>query len=587
MENDERPKSFIRNLIDEDLAEKRYPAVLTRFPPEPNGYLHIGHAKSICLNFTLARDYGGRCNMRFDDTNPVREDVEYVDSILEDVRWLGFDWGEHLHYASDYFDRLYECALALIKSGHAYVCDLSPEEVREYRGTLTEPGRESPWRNRGVDENLDLFARMKNGEFAEGAKFLRARIDMASPNLNMRDPALYRIKRAPHHRTGDKWVVYPMYDYTHCISDAIEGVSHSVCTLEFEDHRPLYDWVLEKLDWPRPRPRQIEFARLNLEHTLMSKRKLLQLVRERRVSGWDDPRLPTLAALRRRGVTPEAVRLFCERIGVAKKDSWIELEWLERAVRDDLNPRVKRVMAVVDPLKVVLENLNTEEALVFQAPYFPDEPGRMGHRDVPLTREIYIERDDFMLSPSKDFFRLAPGRQARLRWGGFIRCREAAVDSEGRVVELRAVFQPEPFEQEPGERRPAVIHWVSANKSVPAEVRLYDRLLKAPRPAGDLESELNPDSLVVRSGARLEKSLASAEPGERYQFERLGYFYLEPGSPPDAPVYNRIVTLKDGWARTAKAARTPPGNAGGPRGEKRAGTGRKPPGQPEPEKPEK
>ncbi|MDR0356392.1 MAG: glutamine--tRNA ligase/YqeY domain fusion protein [Deltaproteobacteria bacterium] len=549
MGNDDKPKSFIRNLIDEDLSCNRYSYVMTRFPPEPNGYLHIGHAKSICLNFTLAKDYGGRCNLRFDDTNPVKEDVEYVDSILNDVRWLGFDWAGGLRYASDYFDRLYECAEQLILSGDAYVCDLSPEEVRDYRGTLTAPGRDSPWRNRDPQENLDLFRRMKNGEFDEGAKFLRAKIDMASPNLNMRDPALYRVKKARHHRTGDKWVVYPMYDYAHCVSDAIEGVTHSICTLEFEDHRPLYDWVLEKLDWPQPRPRQIEFARLNLEHTLMSKRKLLQLVKEKMVDGWDDPRLPTLAALRRRGFTPASLRLFCERIGVAKKDSFIEMEWLERAVRDDLNPAVKRVMVVTEPLKVVLENLPEDKAEIISAPYFPDEPERMGHRDVPLTREIFIEKDDFRLNPTPDFFRLAPGREARLRWGGYIRCHEAVTDSTGEVVELRAVFSREPSGT--GKRKPAIIHWVSASQSETALVRLYDRLFLVPKPSGDLDQELNPKSLTERT-ARLEISLKEAKAGERYQFERLGYFFCDEKSSENALIFNRIVTLKDGWARMAK-----------------------------------
>ncbi|MDR0620490.1 MAG: glutamine--tRNA ligase/YqeY domain fusion protein [Deltaproteobacteria bacterium] len=552
----ERATNFIRNFVDEDLENKRYSFVMTRFPPEPNGYLHIGHAKSVCLNFGLAGDYGGRCNMRFDDTNPVKEDVEYVESILNDVRWLGFDWQERLYYASDYFDRLYDCAEKLILSGDAYVCDLSPEEVRAYRGTLTEPGQDSPWRNRPAEESLDLFRRMKAGEFAEGEKFLRAKIDMASPNLNMRDPAIYRIKKASHHRTGDKWVIYPMYDYTHCISDAIEGVTHSICTLEFEDHRPLYDWVLEKLDWPEPRPRQIEFARLNLEYTLMSKRKLLELVKENRVRGWDDPRLPTLAALRRRGLTPASIRLFCERIGVAKKDSWIEMEWLDKAVRDDLNPSVKRAMAVVDPLKVVIENWPEGKVSLLSAPYFPDEPERMGYRDLPMTREIFIERDDFRLSPSPDFFRLAPGRTARLRWGGFVHCHEAVTDGSGAVVELRATHSEDP-PPSGGGRKPAIIHWVSADKSVPATVRLYDRLFLTPKPTGDLDAELNPESLVERPSARLEPSLAESLPGQRFQFERLGYFIRDDGidgggEAGPKTVFNRIVTLKDGWARRSK-----------------------------------
>ncbi|MDR1309081.1 MAG: glutamine--tRNA ligase, partial [Deltaproteobacteria bacterium] len=457
-----------------------------------------------------------------------------------------------LFYASDYFDRLYECAERLILGGHAYVCDLSPEEVRAFRGTLTEPGRDSPWRGRSPEESLVLFRRMRAGRFGEGEKFLRARIDMASPNLNMRDPALYRIKKAAHHRTGDKWVVYPMYDYAHCVSDAIEGVTHSICTLEFEDHRPLYDWVLEKLSWPEPRPRQIEFARLNLEHALMSKRKLLQLVREGRVGGWDDPRLPTLAALRRRGLTSASIRLFCERIGVAKKDSWIEMDWLDKAVRDDLNPQVRRVMAVVDPLRVVIENFPEGKVETITAPFFPDEPARMGSRGLPLTREILIERDDFRLDPPPDFFRLAPGREARLRWGGFIHCHEAVLDGGGRVTELRATLSDGPRPAAAGGRRPAIVHWVSAERSVGATVRLYDRLFASRRPSGDLDGELNPDSLVERRGARLEMSMAEAEPGGRFQFERLGYFFLDPLGAGPPMVFNRIVTLKDGWARRAR-----------------------------------
>ncbi|MDR2302602.1 MAG: glutamine--tRNA ligase/YqeY domain fusion protein [Deltaproteobacteria bacterium] len=552
MSNDEKLKNFIRNFIDVDLEQKRYGFVMTRFPPEPNGYLHIGHAKSVCLNFGLAAEYLGRCNMRFDDTNPVKEDVEYVESILNDVRWLGFDWENRLYYASDYFDRLYECAEKLILSGHAYVCDLSPEKVREYRGTLTKKGVNSPYRDRSPQESLDLFRRMRAGEFEEGEKFLRAKIDMASPNLNMRDPALYRIKKASHHRTGDKWVIYPMYDYTHCVSDAIEGVTHSICTLEFEDHRPLYDWALEKLDWPEPRPRQIEFARLNLEYTLMSKRKLLQLVKENHVSGWDDPRLPTLAALRRRGLTPSSIRLFCERIGVAKKDSWIEMDWLDKAVRDDLNLEVKRIMCVVDPLKVVLENLPEGEEKALPAPFFPDEPEKMGHRDLPLTREIFIERDDFRLEPDKDFFRLAPGREARLRWGGFIHCHEVVTDSSGQVTELRATIEDEARGLNPNGKRPAIIHWVSAKNSLPATVRLYDRLFLVPKPTGDLLNELNPDSLIERKEARLEPSMAEAKIGDRFQFERLGYFMRDQADDGQKPVFNRVVTLKDGWARRAK-----------------------------------
>jgi glutaminyl-tRNA synthetase len=556
MEVEDKSKNFIRTFVDEDLAAARYSGVTTRFPPEPNGYLHIGHAKSICLNFGLARDYEGRCNLRFDDTNPVKEDVEYVDSIQDDVGWLGFKWDGAPRYASDYFDKLYECAERLILGGWAYVCDLSPEQVRAYRGTLTEPGRPSPWRDREPQDSLDLFRRMRAGEFAEGEKFLRAKIDMASPNLNMRDPAIYRVKKAAHHRTGEKWPIYPMYDYAHCLSDAIEGVTHSICTMEFEDHRPLYDWVLEKLDWPAPRPRQIEFARLNLEHTLMSKRKLLQLVQEGRVSGWDDPRLPTLAALRRRGVPASAIRLFCERIGVAKKDSWIELEWLEKAVRDDLNPAVKRALAVLDPLKVVIENWPVEQVRTFRAPYFPDDPERMGWRELPLTRNIYLEREDFQLQPQPGFFRLAPDREVRLRWAGYLHCHEAAVDGSGRATELRCTFSDEPRGLGGGtnKKKPAVVHWVSADRSVPALVRLYDRLFVPARPAGDLDAELNPQSLVERGQARLEPALAEARPGDRFQFERLGYFMADQQRRPERPVFNRIVTLKDGRDKAGRGA---------------------------------
>ncbi|MCL2028970.1 MAG: glutamine--tRNA ligase/YqeY domain fusion protein [Deltaproteobacteria bacterium] len=541
------PGNFIRAFIDEDAASGRYGALATRFPPEPNGYLHIGHAKSICLNFGLALDYGGACNLRFDDTNPVKEDAEYVESIEKDVRWLGFAWAGTIRYASDYFEKLYECAEELIRKGLAYVDDLSAEEVRIFRGTLTEPGRDSPWRDRGMSENLDLFRRMRAGEFPDGARSLRAKIDMASPNLNMRDPTLYRIRRAGHHRTGDQWVIYPMYDYTHSISDAIEGITHSLCTLEFEDHRPLYDWVLEALNWPPPRPRQIEFARLNLEYTVMSKRKLIQLVKDNHVEGWDDPRLPTLAALKRRGLTPEAVRLFCDRIGVAKRDSWIEYYWLEKAIRDDLNPKVPRAMAVLRPLKVVVENWPAGESREFSAPLFPDDPGRMESRPLIFEREIFIEAEDFLLDPPKKFYRLGPGREVHLRWGFYIRCHDLACDGQGRVKELRCTYSEEPRGGGGGPGgQPAVIHWVPAGRSRPARVRLYDRLFKTPRPKGDLERELNPDSLVECPEARLEPALADLPPGWRCQFERLGYFITDDKlHRPEQPVFNRIVTLKD------------------------------------------
>jgi len=539
--------NFIRNFIDEDLASGRYAAVATRFPPEPNGYLHIGHAKSICLNFETALAYKGSCNLRFDDTNPVKEDTEYVDSIQADVNWLGFQWQGEVRYASDYFEQLYECAEKLIKKGLAYVDDLSPEEVREYRGTLTEPGRNSPWRERSVEENLDLFRRMRAGAFPDGSKSLRAKIDMASPNINMRDPAIYRIRKAHHHRTGEAWVIYPMYDYTHCISDAIEGISHSLCTLEFEDHRPLYDWVLAALDWPSPRPRQIEFARLNLEYTVMSKRKLLQLVKENYVDSWDDPRLPTIAALRRRGFTPESIRLFCERIGVAKRDSWIEYYWLEKAIRDDLNPKVRRVMAVLDPLKVVVENWPEGDRREFTGPYFPDDPDKMPFRPITFERELYIERDDFMLEPPKKFYRLGPGREVLLRWGFYLHCHEAARDAEGRVVELRCTYSEEPRGFGAGSGgQPAVIHWVGAESSLKAKVRIYERLFKVPRPKGDLNKELDPDSLMEYPEARLEAAMAGTKAGERFQFERLGYFIADEKLHSDGqPCFNRIVSLRD------------------------------------------
>ncbi|UQZ88474.1 glutamine--tRNA ligase [Deltaproteobacteria bacterium Smac51] len=545
--DDERAGNFIRTFIDEDLESGHYKSVHTRFPPEPNGYLHIGHAKSICLNFGIGHDYKGLTNLRFDDTNPVKEDVEYVDSIQEDVRWLGFEWHDKPYYASDYFDKLYECAEELIKKGLAYVDDLTADEVREYRGTLTEPGKNSPWRDRSVEENLDLFRRMKAGEFPDGSKSLRAKIDMASPNINLRDPALYRIRKAHHHRTGDKWVIYPMYDYTHSISDAIENISHSLCTLEFEDHRPLYDWVLEALDWPVPRPRQIEFARLNLEYTLMSKRKLLQLVKENYVDGWDDPRLPTIAALRRRGFTPEAIRLFCDRIGVAKRDSWIEYYWLEKAVRDDLNPQVKRVMAVLKPLKVVVENWPEGETKEFSAPYFPDEPDKMPFRPLTFEREIYIEADDFLLDPPKKFYRLGPGREVLLRWGYYIHCHDVVKDENGEVTELRCTYSEEPRGFGAGQGgQPAVIHWVPAASSIKARVRVYDRLFKVPRPKGDLKKEMSADSLVECPEARLEPSLGGVKPGERFQFERLGYFIAdEKLHTAETPTFNRIVSLRD------------------------------------------
>jgi glutaminyl-tRNA synthetase len=549
------PAHFIRQIIREDLAAgKNDGRMMTRFPPEPNGYLHIGHAKSICLNFGLAQEFGGCCNLRFDDTNPSKEEIEYIDSIIEDVRWLGFDWGDRRYYASDYFGRLYEWALGLIRDGKAYVDDLGADQIRSFRGTLTEPGQESPFRNRSVEENLDLFSRMKNGEFPDGSRVLRARIEMNSPNLNMRDPTLYRIKHESHHRTGDEWCIYPMYDYAHGLSDAIEGVTHSICTLEFEDHRPLYDWFLDQIPVPC-RPRQIEFARLNLEYTVMSKRKLLQLVQEKRVDGWDDPRMPTLSGLRRRGYTPEAIRSFCDRIGVGKRDSWIDMDWLEQASRDDLNPKVPRVMGVLKPLKVVIENYPEDREEYLEAINFPDDPPRMGSRQAPFSRELFIEEDDFMENPPKKFFRLAPGKEVRLRWAYFITCTGVVKDETGRVTEVRCTYDPQTRggDSPDGRKVKGTIHWVSARHAFPALVRLYDRLLRIPRPNDDFLAALNPESLVEIPQAMLEPGLAQAQPGQRVQFERKGYFFVDPkDSQPGRPVFNRIVPLRDSWAKIAK-----------------------------------
>ncbi|MEW5722358.1 MAG: glutamine--tRNA ligase/YqeY domain fusion protein [Thermodesulfobacteriota bacterium] len=547
--------NFIRDIIDEDNHTGKWEGrVATRFPPEPNGYLHIGHAKSICLNFGLARDYGGTCNLRFDDTNPAKEEVEYIESIIDDVHWLGFDWADRLYYASDYFDRLYDYALMLIKAGQAYVCDLSPDEIREYRGTLTRPGRESPYRDRSVEENLDLFERMRAGEFEDGTRVLRAKIDMASPNLNLRDPTLYRIKHVPHHRTGDKWCIYPMYDFTHCLSDSLERITHSICTLEFEDNRPLYDWVLDQGGVYHPQ--QIEFARLNLEYTVMSKRILLELVKEGKVEDWDDPRMPTIVGLRRRGYTPEAVRAFCDQIGVGKRESWIGMDVLEKAVRDDLNTKVKRVMGVLRPLKMVIVNWPEDHVEELEAPYFPDDPPRMGFRRVPFSKVLYIERDDFMEDPPKKFYRLAPGREVRLRWAYYVRCEEVVKDPvSGETVELRCTYDPETRGggAPDGRKVKGTLHWVSARHALEAEVRLYDRLFTVPRPLGekgvDYKEFLNPDSLV-KVKARLEPVLAQARPGDRFQFERQGFFFVDPkDSREGRPVFNRIVTLRDTWAK--------------------------------------
>ena len=551
---------FIRAIVVEDQKNQKHAGrVATRFPPEPNGYLHIGHAKSICLNFGVAAEFGGTCNLRFDDTNPTKEDVEYVDSIQEDIRWLGFDWADRLYYASDYFEKLYEYAEHLIREGKAYVCSLTAQQTREYRGTLTQPGRDSPYRTRSVEENLDLFRRMRAGEFEDGAHVLRAKIDMASPNLNMRDPTLYRIRRVSHHRTGDKWCIYPMYDYTHCISDALERITHSICTLEFEDHRPLYDWVLDQLPVPS-HPQQIEFARLNLTYTVMSKRKLLELVQNKYVSGWDDPRMPTLSGLRRRGFTPESIRRFCDRIGVAKRDSMIDMALLEHTVREDLNERAPRVMGVLRPLKIVVENFPEGEVREVEAPCHPEKP-ELGKRKVPFTRELFIEQDDFREDPPKQFFRLAPGREVRLRNGPYVKCVGVVKDPvSGAVTELRCTMDPDTWHGPPPDGRTVkvTIHWVSAVHSVPAEVRVYDRLFTKESlgdiPEGeDYKQYLNPGSLEVLKGCRLEPSVANAKPGAHYQFERMGYFVVDRvDSQPGALVFNRTVTLKDALAKIEK-----------------------------------
>jgi glutaminyl-tRNA synthetase len=553
------PLDFIRAMVVQDRAAGRHGGrVATRFPPEPNGYLHIGHAKSICLNFGVAAEFGGTCNLRFDDTNPTKEDVEYVESIMEDVRWLGFSWHGEPRYASDYFETLYEYAEHLIKEGRAYVDSLSSEEIREHRGTLTEPGRRSPYRERSVEENLDLFRRMRAGEFEDGAHVLRAKIDMASPNINMRDPVLYRIRRAHHHRTGDAWCIYPMYDFAHPPSDAIEYITHSLCTLEFEDHRPLYDWLIENLPVPA-KPQQIEFARLNLTYTVMSKRRFLELVEEGHVSGWDDPRMPTIVGMRRRGYTPEAIRAFCDRIGVAKRENIVDVALLEHAVRDDLNKRAPRVMGVLRPIRLVIENYpdgQTEEFAVANNP----EDAAAGTRRVPFSRVLFIERDDFREDPPKKFFRLAPGREVRLRGAYFVTCTGVVKDASGVVTELRCAYDPATRggSAPDGRKVKATLHWVSAQHAVDAEVRLYDRLFttEAPGARGDYRKDLNPDSLQVLRGCRLEPGVATAPPGARFQFERLGYFCVDPDSRPGGLVFNRTVTLKDTWARIEQKERT-------------------------------
>jgi len=547
---------FIRAIVAEDQRLGKHARVCTRFPPEPNGYLHIGHAKSICLNFGVAADFAGVCNLRFDDTNPTKEDVEYVDSIREDVRWLGFDWGERMFYASDYFEPLYRYAEKLIQDGKAYVDSLTADEIREHRGTLTDAGRNSPYRERDIAESLDLFRRMRAGEFPDGVHVLRAKIDMTSPNMNMRDPTLYRIRHATHHRTGDDWCIYPTYDYAHPISDALEGVTHSLCTLEFEDHRPLYDWVIEQTR-PPAQPRQIEFARLNLNYTVMSKRKLLALVEQRIDNGWDDPRRPTIAGIRRRGFTPEAVRDFCARIGVAKKENVIDMALLEHTVREDLNRRARRALAVVRPLKVVIENYpdRTEYLEAINNP----EDASAGTRSLPFSRELYIERDDFMEVPPKKFFRLSPGTEVRLRYAYILKCERAVKDASGNITELRCSYDPDSLAGATSTRRvKGTIHWVSAPHAKDAEVRIYDRLFQSSDPGEggrDPLTDLNPNSLERVIGCKIEPALAEAVPGTRFQFERLGYFCMDPDSRPGSPVFNRTVTLKDSWARMQQSGK--------------------------------
>jgi len=550
------PRSnFIRQIIEEDLAAGRHQRIATRFPPEPNGYLHIGHAKSICLNFGLAQDYPGTCNLRFDDTNPSKEDEEFVDSIQADVRWLGYDWGDRLYFASDYFEQLYGFAIELIGKGLAYVCDLDAEEVRQYRGTLTEPGRASPWRDRPIAENLDLFTRMRAGEFPDGARSLRARIDMASPNINLRDPVLYRIRHGViHHQTGSEWCLYPTYDYTHPISDALECITHSICTLEFEDHRPLYDWCVDHVSVPC-KPRQIEFSRLNLEYTVMSKRLLTQLVSEGHVSGWDDPRMPTIAGLRRRGYTPASIRDFCERIGVTKADNRVEMALLESAIRDDLDASVPRRMAVLRPLRVIIENIPEAEVQEMAADNHP-KIAELGTRQVPFAREIVIDRNDFAQDPPKGFKRLVPGGEVRLRNAYVIRCERVIEDANGEVVELRATADLDTLGRNPeGRKVKGVIHWVAAARGVPCEVRLYDRLCSVAVPGaggGNFLDDLNPHSLTVLTEALVEPSLAGVAPGERCQFEREGYFVADADGTPQRPVFNLTVGLKDTWGKARR-----------------------------------
>ncbi|MGB3480410.1 MAG: glutamine--tRNA ligase/YqeY domain fusion protein [bacterium] len=552
-----RPTDFIREVIDNDLATGKHKAIHTRFPPEPNGYLHIGHAKSLCINFGIAEDYSGLCNLRFDDSNPIKEKQEYIDAIKEDIRWLGFDWADREYYASDYFNQLYEWAMQLIKKSKAYVCDLSAGEIRETRGTLTEPGKESPYYNRSVKENLDLFERMRAGEFPDGSKVLRAKIDMAAPNMNMRDPVMYRILHKPHHRQGDKWCIYPTYDWTHGQSDSIEKITHSLCSLEFEDHRPLYNWFLEQLGIYYPK--QIEFARLNLSYTVLSKRKLLKLVEGGHVNAWDDPRMPTLSGLRRRGYTSKAIRNFLERVGVAKTDSIVDIALLEHCLREDLNKCAQRVMAVLHPLKVVIDNYPEDKVEELDCVNNPEDPS-MGTREVPFSRVLYLEQDDFREEPPKKYFRLAPGREIRLRYAYFIKCVDVIKDEEGKVVELHCTYDPKTRggDAPDGRKVKATLHWVSANHALKAEVRLYDRLFTKANPdeveeGKDFTSNVNSESLEVLSSCRVEPGLKDAAPGNRYQFERLGYFCVDSDSSDKALVFNRTVSLRDTWAKIEKA----------------------------------
>jgi glutaminyl-tRNA synthetase len=543
-------KDFLRNIIDEDLKAKKYSGVITRFPPEPNGFLHIGHAKSICLNFGIANDYNGICHLRFDDTNPTTEDVLFVESIQKDIKWLGFDWKDKMFFASDYFEKMYEYAVRLIKMGKAYVCSLSEQEIREYRGTVTEPGKPCYCRNRSIEENLDMFQRMRASEFKDGEHVLRAKIDMASANMKMRDPLLYRIRHTHHHRTGDKWCIYPMYDFAHCISDYIEGITHSICTLEFENNRELYDWILDELELDPPRPYQYEFARLNLNYTVMSKRKLLELVEKKYVNGWDDPRLPTISGLARRGITPDAIKKFCESIGIAKANSVVDMAQLEFCVRDDLNPKVPRVLAVLKPLKVVIENYPGNQTEWIDAPYYPHDVPKEGSRKVPFSRELYIEQDDFMENPPKGYFRLTPGTEVRLRHAYIIKCEQVIKDANGEITELRCTYDPSTKSGSDisGKKVKGTIHWVDANASKKVEIRLYDRLFKIENPEN--LDDMNPDSLQVLTNCFIEQAVITEKPDVRYQFERQGYFYIDPiDSTDEKPVFNRIVPLKDSWTK--------------------------------------